>query len=127
MDYHPILNDKLVRRLVQFGSDLDQIEPLLSPPLREALVDLQRNAADAYASGDWTVLATGEKISVPEASSHKENDTSPSLKQQAQHALGGAYLGVSDQGKSVLKTLMQDLGLSPSAPKMQPLTGNSLH
>lgn len=127
MDYHPILNDKLVRRLVQLGSELDQIEPLLSPPLRDALVDLQRNAADAYASGDWTVLATGEKVTVQQATSHKENDTAPSLKQQAQQPLGGAYLGVSDQGKSVLKTLMQDLGLSPSAPKMQPLMGSSLH
>lgn len=121
MDYRPLLNDKLIERLVQSGPELDKIEPMLSPPLREALVDLQRNAADAYAAGDWKVPSTGETITVPESSS------TAIIAQDAQQALGGAYLGMGDQGKSVLKTLMQDLGLNPSMPKATNASGHSLH
>lgn len=117
MDYHNILNDKLIKRLVQYGSELEQVEPLLSPPLREALVDLQRNAADAYASGDWTVLATGERITVPEPSSQQETDAPQALSQQAQQALGSAYLGAADQEKTVLKSMMMEMGIGPTTAK----------
>jgi hypothetical protein len=108
IDYRPLMSDALIERLVQSGPHLDHVERQLPAPQREALVELQRTAADAYASGQWQVPATGETIRIPAP------NTSP-LAQQAQEALGEAYLASESQGRGMLKALMADNGLTPLA------------
>ena len=109
----PLLTERQLQTLLESGPELDKIEPLLSPELRGVLVDLQRNAATAYAAGDWQVQATGETITVPEVSPRKKGN----LVENAQAALGNAYLGITDQSKTILKSIMDNLGLNPSAPR----------
>ena len=129
MQNKPLLNNAQLDVILRSGPELDRIEPLLSPPLRDALVELQRNAADAYAAGEWKVEATGETITVPESYSRLASEPKAaddkSFVEHAQYALGSAYMGVSDQSKQMLKSLMGELGLNPSV-KAPSTTGRSL-
>lgn len=108
MDNQQLLDDRQLEILLRHGPEMDRVEPLLSPELRDTLVALQRNAANRYASGTWHVAATGETLVVNAPSS-------PSMLQNAQYALGSAYLAVKGQGKAALRSMMELLGLTPSA------------
>ena len=96
MTQPPLLTNQQLEILLRHGPELDKIEPLLSPQLREVLVDLQRNAADQYASGEWHVAATGECFTV------KATPEPPPV-ETAQAALGKAYLTIGQRVNAVVK------------------------
>lgn len=122
----PLLDNKQLEIILRAGPDLDRVEPQLSPALRDTLVSLQRNVADAYAAGDWQVPSTGETITVPESYSRKGASASTPFYEQAQDALGNAYLSMADNSKDILKTMMQELGLTRSAPNPPAKVGRLL-
>src|SRR4051812_17018778 len=64
-----LFNDKQYELLLQSGPELDRVEPMLSPGLRDWLVDAQRMAADRYASGTWVGQESGERFTVADARS----------------------------------------------------------
>jgi len=115
----PLLDDKQIETLLRAGPELDKLEPVMSPELREVLVDLQRNAANHYASGEWQVEGPKQPAK-HEILSRQAPYSAYHLYDKAQNALGSAYLETAGSAKDAFKTLMNELGIGRIASRVAP-------
>src|SRR4051812_24683469 len=102
-----VLSDAQLRTLVEKSPAIDAAVAPLPQALQAKLLILQQRAGDAYAAGEWTVEGKDEKHIVPMRSR-------PPTAQEAQEALGQAYLALEDK-KTQLKGVMDAMELTPSS------------
>jgi len=106
-----LTNDQMLS-LLQSSPALDSITPSLPKDLQQQLLDLQIRAGNAYNGGYWVGQETGNVF---------VNTSTPApTREEAQQALGQAYLALQDQ-QTTLKNIMNDMDLTPSAQHRSPV------